>query len=92
MYVELRRRCVNGTQWRVLLPDKHARIYEARMSDLNREQRIDKLMSEARSSKSAHRLWCIALELEQISAWVEAREVERLAEKAGQTREEKALL
>lgn len=43
--------------------------------------RITELVHEADHCQNAYRLWQIAAELERLSAWMEARSVERMAER-----------
>ena len=49
---------------------------------MNTDQRINNLKTDARHATDPERLREIARELEWMSAWVEAREVERMAEEA----------
>lgn len=50
---------------------------------MNTQNPVDRLMTKAQhNSTDAERLWQIAKSLERISAWTEARAVERLAEAA----------
>jgi hypothetical protein len=54
------------------------------------DQKVENLLTVARRSDDAESLWQIARELEQLSAWDKAREVERKAEQAERRMAEEA--